>query len=165
MNVLKQIQTSIEFLTQQIEMCKEALQELIQKDGGLKKIFERLQTMPGVGYEMASVWICYGQNLIKGSRESASAFCGVAPLNRDSGKYQGHRSTGHGPTGLKRILYMAALVGTRYNPVLKKYYLSLIDRHKKPLVALIACSRKVLLWLRAMHRDGVTWQQMNICKV
>ncbi len=162
--VLKDIKASIEFLTQQIEVCKEALQEVIQNDEDLKKLFERLQTMPGVGYEMASAWICYGQNLIKGCRESASAFCGVAPLNRDSGKYQGYRSTGHGPTGLKRMLYMTALVGIRYNAILKNYYLSLLERHKKPLVALIACSRKVLLWLRVMHKDGIEWNNMKVYK-
>ena len=54
---------------------------------------------------------------------------------------------------LRRVLYMAALVAKRSNPVMKAYFERLIAAGKKPKVAIVACIRKMVTVLNAMVRD------------
>jgi transposase len=53
---------------------------------------------------------------------------------------------------------MATLVGTRFNPVIKKYYEHLLEMGKSKKVALVACMRKLLVILNAILRDKRAWQ-------
>jgi transposase len=58
---------------------------------------------------------------------------------------------------VRRVLYMAALVATRHNPVLKVFYERLKAAGKPPKVALVACMRKLLTILNAILRSGKPW--------
>jgi transposase len=53
---------------------------------------------------------------------------------------------------------MAALVGTRHNPVLRNHYARLLAQGKEKKVALTACMRKLVVILNAMLRDGTSWR-------
>jgi transposase len=83
---------------------------------------------------------------------------GVAPFNKDSGSKRGKRRIFGGRASVRRTLYMAALVATRYNPVIRRFYERLIGRGKETKVALTACMRKLLIILNAMLRKGETWR-------
>ena len=54
---------------------------------------------------------------------------------------------------------MAALNGSRFNPVLERMYDRMIEAGKPPKVALIALARKLLTILNAMVRDRVRWAE------
>jgi transposase len=56
------------------------------------------------------------------SRREISALIGVAPLARDSGLFRGRRTTFGGRAQVRCTLYMATLVATRHNPVIKRFY-------------------------------------------
>ena len=56
------------------------------------------------------------------------------------------------------MVYMAALVGTRCNPVLNAFYHRLLAAGKPKKVALIACMRKLLTILNEMLRTRQHWQ-------
>ncbi|MDH8538580.1 transposase, partial [Klebsiella pneumoniae] len=73
-----------------------------------------------------------------------SALIGVAPVNRDSGTMRGRRTIFGGRAGVRSALYMAALVATRFNPVIKTFYVRLLAAGKAKKVALVACMRKLL---------------------
>jgi transposase len=75
---------------------------------------------------------------------------GVAPMNRDSGQQRGYRRIQGGRAGVRSALYMATLVATRHNPVIRAFYERLLARGKRKKVALIACLHKVLTILNAM---------------
>ena len=83
---------------------------------------------------------------------------GLAPLNRDSGKSRGKRRIWGGRANVRCVLYMAALVAVRFNPVIKDFYQRLLDKGKLKKVALTACMHKLLILLNAMVRDSQTWQ-------
>ena len=51
----------------------------------------------------------------------ASALAGLAPMNRDSGQYRGTRKIQGGRPAVRQALYMAALVASRHNPVIKEF--------------------------------------------
>jgi transposase len=82
----------------------------------------------------------------------------VAPINHDSGKLKGKRMISGGRTEVRCGLYIATLVATRHNPVIKAFYQGLLARGKLKKVALIACTRKFLVILNAMIRDNQTWR-------
>ncbi|MDA8452226.1 IS110 family transposase, partial [Acidovorax sp. GBBC 3332] len=54
--------------------------------------------------------------------------------------------------------YVAALVGTRFNPVLKVFYAKLLAAGKAKKVALVACMHKLLLILNAIARTRSPWR-------
>ena len=91
------------------------------------------------------------------NRKQIAALVGVAPFNRDSGRLRGHRTIWGGRASVRRVLYMAALVATRWNPVIRLFYQRLRAAGKAPKVALVAAMRKLLTILNAMLRDQSMW--------
>jgi transposase len=81
----------------------------------------------------------------------------VVPLNRDSGTWRGQRTIHSGRGAVRAALYMAALVATRCNPVIKAFYQRLLAAGKPKKVALVACMRKLLTILNHMVRTGQRW--------
>ena len=86
-----------------------------------------------------------------------AALAGLAPINRDSGKYRGRRTIFGGRADVRAALYMAALSAIRYNPVIKNFYDRLVHAGKLRKVALTACMHKVLIILNAMVRSNTPW--------
>ena len=91
------------------------------------------------------------------NRGEIAALVGVAPFNRDSGTLRGKRKVWGGRRRVRAALYMAALVATRYNPVLRDFYQRLCAAGKPKKVALTACMRKLLTILNTMVRDHRHW--------
>jgi len=94
-------------------------------------------------------------------RRQIAALIGVAPLNRDSGPLRGRRMIGGGRASVRQVLYMAALVGVRYNPRLAAFYSRLTGAGRPQKVALVATMRKLLTILNAIVRDQRPWQPQN----
>ena len=86
---------------------------------------------------------------------------GCAPYAKDSGRKRGVRRIRGGRTGPRTALYLAAMNGARFNPILKAFYLRLREAGKPPKLAFIALARKLLTILNAMVRDRTTWQKAN----
>jgi transposase len=95
------------------------------------------------------------------SRGKIAALVGVAPFARDTGKSTGKRFCKGGRNSIRRVLYMATISATRFNPVIKAHYQSLCNRGKLKKVALIACARKLLVILNAMTRNNTPWILMK----
>lgn len=116
-----------------------------------------LASVPGIGATSVAVLLAELPELGKLDRRRVAALVGVAPLNRDSGQMRGQRSIWGGRADVRRTLYMATLVGVRYNPVLKAHYDRLLAAGKRKKVALVACMRKLLTMLNAMAKHGSSW--------
>ena len=82
---------------------------------------------------------------------------GVAPFNRDSGSLRGKRKVWGGRGKVRAVLYMATLVATRFNPVLRDFYQRLCAAGKPKKVALTACMRKLLTILNVMVKHHRHW--------
>jgi len=91
------------------------------------------------------------------NRKQIAALVGVAPLNRDSGTLRGKRTTWGGRATVRTALYMATLVATRCNPVIRHFYERLREAGKAAKVALTACMRKLLTVLNAMLKYHTSW--------
>ena len=92
-------------------------------------------------------------------RRRIAALVGVAPLSRESGRLRGRRGIWGGRAQVRRVLYMAAVVAVRWNPIIHAFHDRLIAAGKPPKVALVACMHKLLLILDAMVRSGEPWRE------
>ena len=119
---------------------------------------ELLKSVPGVGDVVSRTLIADLPELGGLDRKQIAALVGVAPLNRDSGKMRGRRTTWGGRAKVRAALYMAALVASRCNPVLRAFYQRLLQAGKPKKLALTAVMRKLLTILNAMVRDNKRWQ-------
>lgn len=118
-----------------------------------------LTSVPGIGAVVARTLIAELPELGRVDRHQIAALAGVAPINRDSGRYRGKRKIQGGRVEVRAPLYMACLVAIRHNPTLKAFYRRLRDAGKPARLALVAAMRKLLTILNAMLRDGKPWAQ------
>lgn len=116
-----------------------------------------LTSVKGVGPTTASTLLAQLPELGQLSRKQITALVGLAPMNRDSGTLRGQRHIFGGRADVRRVLYVAALVGTRFNPVLKAFYAKLLAAGKPKKVALVACMHKLLVILNAIARSKSPW--------
>jgi transposase len=156
--VREEISGHIDWLEDRIAELDQQLKALVQSSAVWQSKAEIMLSVPGVGQVACFSLIADLPELGTLNRQQISKLVGVAPLNRDSGKYRGCRHIYGGRARLRSALYMAALTATRYNPIIKEFYQRLRAKQKPFKVALIACIRKLLTILNVMLRDGVCWQ-------
>jgi transposase len=116
-----------------------------------------LKSVPGIGNVVARTLIAELPELGQVGRHQIAALAGVAPMNRDSGRYRGKRKIQAGRVEVRAPLYMACLVAIRHNPTLKRFYRRLRDAGKPARLALVAAMRKLLTILNAILRDRKPW--------
>lgn len=116
-----------------------------------------LQSVPGVGTTLSATILAELPELGTLNRRPIAALVGVAPLNRDSGTRRGKQIVWEGRATVRTTLYMATLVATRYNPVIRHFYQRLCAARKAKKVALTACMRKLLLILNAILKHRTPW--------
>jgi transposase len=85
-----------------------------------------LQSTPGVGPILSRTLMSQLPELGNLNRKEIAALVGVAPFNRDSGTWRGRRTIWGGRATVRAVLYMSTLVATRYNPVIREFYESLL---------------------------------------
>lgn len=156
--VREEISGHIDWLQDRIAELDQQLKALVQSSAAWQRKADIMLSVPGVGQVVCFSLIADLPELGTLSRQQIGKLVGVAPLNRDSGKYRGQRHIYGGRARLRSTLYMAALTATRHNPVIKEFYQRLRAKQKPFKVALIACIRKLLTILNVMVRDGVCWQ-------
>ena len=111
-----------------------------------------LDGVKGVGKATISTLLAEVPELGELNGREVSALVGVAPINRDSGTMRGKRTIFGGRPSVRKVLFMAALVASRHNPVIKAFYQRLLAAGKPKKLALTACARKLLTILNAMAR-------------
>jgi transposase len=157
--VRKRVQVHIRWLEREIHDTDEHLAEAIRKSPIWREKEELLRSTPGVGPVMTTTLLANLPELGTLSGKQIAALAGVAPLNRDSGAWRGRRTVWGGRAEIRATLYMATLVATRCNPVIRAFYQRLCAAGKAKKVALIACMRKLLLILNAMLKQRTPWRR------
>lgn len=117
-----------------------------------------IRSVPGVGPVTVLTLLALLPELGKLNRRQIAALVGLAPFNRDSGKFRGQRHIWGGRAAVRSVLYMPALAAIRWNPAIKTFYNRLIEAGKKKKVAITACMRKLLTILNSMVSTGATWR-------
>ena len=155
--VREAIQAHIDYLEKEIEQIDSNLQGRIEESPVQREKYKLLQSVPGVGPNLGATLLIELPELGNLNRRQIAALVGVAPLNHDSGTKRGKRGTWGGRPQVRAVLYMAALVATRFNPVIREFYTRLCATGKAKKVALVACMRKLLTILNSMLKHNVPW--------
>jgi transposase len=158
----RQIRDHIEYLQKELRINEYDLDQTIKQTPVWLEKVDLLESVPGVGRVTASTLIALLPELGSLDRKRIAALAGVAPFNRDSGSMRGRRSIWGGRSPVRSVLYMAALVGVRFNPTLRALYSRLKVAGKRPKVALVACMRKLLTILNAILRSRTPWSPQEI---
>jgi len=156
--VRRSIQEHIRWLERRVHDTEGDLTAMIQGSPLWRAQEDLLRSVPGVGPITARMLIALLPELGALSRRQIASLVGVAPLNRDSGQQRGRRGTWGGRATVRAPLYMATVVATRRNPVIRAFYQRLRTAGKRPLVALVAAMRKLLTILNAMVKQQTPWQ-------
>ena len=146
----------------QLEKVDKKLAKLIEESPEYQTKSEILQSMKGVGKVVAFNLIANMPELGLISSKQAAALVGVAPINRESGSFQGRRKTQGGRYQVRTVLFMAMMSAIQSNPVFKAKYQQLLAAGKPKKVAIIACVRKMIIILNSMLRDGVHWEPEHV---
>jgi transposase len=124
-----------------------------------------LMSVPGVGAVTTATLLSELPELGQLNRSEVAKLAGVAPIVHESGQSRGRRSVSGGRRPVRRVLYMASLVGIRRNPVLMEFHRRLVSRGKPQKVAIVACMRKLLTILNSMVRTKTRWRTKGEEKV
>lgn len=144
------IDRTIKHLCVEIREVERLIQERIDADADLKGRQARLLAVKGIGPRVSRVLVSELPELGRIDKRKAAALVGVAPFNDDSGKHVGRRTIQGGRAAVRAALYMATLVATRHDPVIKARYEHLKARGKPKKVALVACMRTMVNYLTAV---------------
>jgi transposase len=153
----RRIEAHITWLEQELADTDREVKDIIKNDPIWQEKDSLLQTVPGVGPTLSATLIVQLPEMGTLDRRKIAALAGVAPLNRDSGISHGRRAIWGGRTHVRAVLYMATLVATRFNPVIRSFYTRLCSAGKSKKVALTACMRKLLTILNSMLKHHVPW--------
>ena len=156
--VRKSLKAHIAYLERELRMADTALGTLIRQSPAWRERDDLLQSVPGVGPVLARTLLAELPELGRLNRREVAKLVGVAPLSRDSGTLRGRRCVHGGRASVRAVLYMAALVATRRNAVLRAFYQRLLAVGKPKKLALVACMRKLLTILNTMARTHEPWR-------
>jgi len=143
--LLRLVGKTVAFLQKQVAQLESLMAEKIRQCPRLRARVARLSQVQGVGLLTATSLVALMPELGSLSDTQAAALAGVAPFNRDSGQYRGQRHIAGGRTPVRSVLYMAALVASRYNPVLRPLYQRHLAAGKAKKLALTALMRKLII--------------------
>ncbi len=149
----KQSAALLRSLRGQIAACEKAIAAQIAEDETMKARAVRLQEVPGVGATTAATLLAEMPELGTLSDAGAAALAGVAPYNCDSGPLAGTRRIRGGRAPVRCALCLAAMSAVQHDPILKTFYRRLVAAGKKPMVALTAAMRKLVVLLNRLLKN------------
>lgn len=156
------VDAHINWLKERIEQLESKIKALAADHHQWSERQALLQSTKGIGPVISIGLLVYLPELGRLNRKEIAALVGVAPFNRDSGRYAGKRRIWGGRAEIRSLLYMATVVAIRYNPPLRAYYQHLREKGKLKKVAIVACMRKLLTCLNAMMRDNTPWHDDKV---
>ena len=144
-------------IDRQIAAVEAAMRDIVQADADLSPRFDILTSIPGVSATTAFALLVEMPELGTLGAGEAASLAGLAPIARQSGRWTGRSFIRGGRAGLRRALYMPALVAMRFNPDLTAKYRQLIDAGKPAKVAITAIMRKLIVLANALVKANRAW--------
>jgi transposase len=151
----------INWLARQLKRIEEEQAAAVKSSPEWQAKVAILREIKGIGPAVSLTLLAALPELGTLSRQQIAALAGLAPFNRQSGRRQGRPTIAGGRSGVRSMLYMAALSAARYNLALKAFSDRLKAKGKRPKVRLVAVARKLLTIANAAVRDGQVCQSGN----
>lgn len=160
-HIAKSIAQTIAFLERQLASADGDIDDAMRSSPLWREKEDLLSSVPGIGSTIARTLVAELPELGSLNPKQAASLAGLAPFTRQSGKWKGKSFIGGGRKTVRSALFIGALSASRFNPVLRAFYLRLISAGKPKMGALIAVARKLIIALNAILRDKTPWQPQN----
>ncbi len=150
--IRKDIKTMLRVLERRLVRIEAEISAQIEAHETLARAAARLRSMPGAP---SSPPACVARlpELGRLDRRAIASLAGLAPHACDSGVFRGKRRVWGGRAEVRRSLYLAGFIASRYDPRLRAFRTRLEAAGKPAKVAIVAVARKLLTILNAMFRD------------
>lgn len=145
----------------QLGAIEKDIHSLIRQCEPIAAAVEVLRAIKGVGPTTAAALLALMPELGALRRKQAAALAGLAPHPRQSGGVDAYRRTKGGRPEIKRVLFMAALAARKHNPEMRDFYDRLRAAGKKPLVAITAIMRKLVVIANAKLKGAFLAHQLS----
>jgi transposase len=155
------IESHVAYLDGQIDAAEAELDAAVEASAVWRAKDELLQSIPGIGPTVARTLLFELPELGRLSREEVASLSGLAPMNRDSGRWCGKRFVAGGRAAVRSVVYMATHAARKWNPALRAFADRLAAGGKPPKVVLIAVARKLLVIANAVLRDKKPWRDVT----
>jgi len=143
---LKLVKKHLNWIEKELKMLEEKIAETISSNAPMKEKNQRIQCIKGLGKICAATLLAHIPEIGTLSLQEIAALAGLAPYNRDSGTTCKRRHIHGGRKRLRACLYMAAVCAIQHNPVMKEFYIRLVEgNHRPKKVALTAVMRKLII--------------------
>ena len=157
--IRRQLRARLKQIGAQLKEIDATIAALTVGDPELSRRRDILTSIPGIGSVTAMAILTEMPELGQLDNKQAASLAGLAPMTRQSGTWTGRARIRGGRAGLRRALYMPALVALRFNDDLARKYQDLKDAGKPSKVAITAIMRKLLILANALLRDGRKWNE------
>lgn len=154
----KSIDRLIKALEKELAEIDAEIDSAVRSSPAWRNNEDLLTSVPSIGPVIARTLIAELPELGTLGRKQIASLAGLAPYTRQSGTWKGKSMIAGGRKSVRSALFMAAMVASRHNPVLKAFRDRLVQAGKPKIVALIAVARKLLTILNAIIRDQKPWQ-------
>lgn len=135
-----------------------ALETGLRAHADLAHRLDLVTSIDGVGRRTAIAMIVRMPELGSLTREKAASLLGVAPFIRQSGRFEGDRHVDGGRDRPRTALFACAQAAIKWNHQLGSFYKCLRTRGKHHAVAIMACTRKLVIYINTVLDRGTPWQ-------
>ena len=157
-----EVSEHIDWLDKKIKQLDEKIETLSDSTPEWKACKAILRSPKGIGPLISASFLVLLPELGQLNRRQIASLVGLAPFNRDSGRFRGQRHIWGGRGAVRALLYMATLSALKCNPPIRAFYQQLLARGKVKKVAIIACMRKFLVCLNAMVKNKEPWDDNKV---
>ena len=157
--VHKPIQAILKTIKKEIDAIDRQLDKLVDSIAQWQQQRDLLLSAKGVGKVVAYTLMSELPELGKLNRKEIAALVGVAPMNRDSGSFEGKRYIRGGRHKVRTVLFVSMMSAIQCHPKLKPLYQRMTTAGKPKKVALVACMRKQLTILNTMVKNNTYWDE------
>jgi transposase len=158
-SVHKPIKNVLKAIQKEIAAVDRLLDKLIAEIPQGQARIDQLTSAKGVGRVLAYTLISELPELGQLNRKQIAALVGIAPMNRDSGSFEGKRFIRGGRHRVRTVLFVSMMSAIQCHPKLKPMYQKMVAAGKPKKVAIIACMRKQLVILNTMVKNGTQWDE------
>lgn len=154
--IVNELKKRIEALKKEEKKVLAKILEIIERDENLKRKFELIKSIKGVGDITAIVLLHLFLRYPNASRTQIVSLTGLDPIERSSGSSVKSKAkiSKAGDKLYRGTMFMSTLVAIRHNEEMKAFYERLKARGKHSTAAQIAVMRKMVIIAHALYKSG-----------
>lgn len=165
---MERMQARIRFLNSQEKEIKEDINCLIKENPDVKRVIDRITTIPGVG-ELTAVIVLAETNgfeLIR-NKSQLSSYAGLDVKEKQSGtSIKGKpRISKKGNRNLRKSMHLPALTAVKWDDNFRGIYARLVSKHGIKMKALVTIQRKILELIYILFKNETIYDKDYIIKI